>query len=225
MAFLLDETNISFPDPSLSDKDGLLAVGGDLSQERLLLAYTKGIFPWYNEGMPILWWSPGQRMVLFPSQMKVSHSLRQSIRQGTYQVTFDKAFGEVIEACEKTPRLGQDGTWINPEMKRAYLNLFNIGKAHSVEAWQNDKLLGGLYGVSIGKAFFGESMFHQANNASKVAFYHLVERLKSADFELIDAQVHTSHLESLGAQLIPRRIFLSKLKHAISLPEDPDVWR
>jgi len=194
----ISRRSLEFPDLDEADESGLLAIGGDLSIERLKLAYSKGIFPWYEKGMPILWWSPDPRMVLFPDKMIISHSLKQIIRKQQFIVTIDKAFGKVIKNCAKTPRKGENGTWITREMKNAYIDLHEAGYAHSAEAWLDGELVGGLYGIAIGKAFFGESMFHRVTNASKVAFYHLVEKLSAWDFKIIDAQVYPNHLESLG---------------------------
>ncbi len=214
MIELLDGTppDHPFPDPNLaeSEPDGLLAVGGDLHPRRLIRAYRQGIFPWYNPGQPILWWSPDPRMVLFPERLHVSRSLRKVIRQGRFQISFDQDFAGVIRRCA-APRPGQSGTWITPEMERAYLRLHELGAAHSVEAWQNGELVGGLYGVAQGRVFFGESMFSFASNASKVAFATLVQCLETLGWALIDCQVHTAHLASLGAELIPRARFLEVL--------------
>lgn len=212
--FWLDEDSdpARFPDPgyALQEPDGLLAVGGDLSPARLLNAYRQGIFPWYSEGQPILWWSPNPRSVLFPDTFKISRSLRKTLRKRLFSVTLDTAFNDVIEACSE-PRPDQDGTWITNEMKQAYIQLHRIGFAHSVEVWEGDELVGGLYGVSLGKVFFGESMFTRRSDASKVGFTYLIEQLKSWGFGLIDCQVHTSHLSSLGAEDIPRESFLDLL--------------
>ncbi len=220
----ISRQSFEFPDLDEADESGLLAVGGDLSIDRLKLAYSKGIFPWYEEGMPILWWSPDPRMVLFPDKMIISHSLKQSIKKQQFNVTIDTAFGKVIKNCAKTPRRGEDGTWITRDMKNAYKRLHEAGFAHSAEAWLNGELVGGLYGVAIGKAFFGESMFHKVTNASKVAFYHLVEKLSSWDFEIIDAQVYTNHLESLGGELIPRREYMHILEKALLIEDECGSW-
>lgn len=201
-----------FPDPSraLDDPNGLLAIGGDLRPERLLMAYRKGIFPWFNPEDPILWWSPSPRTVFFPDRVHVSRSLNKLIRQGVYQVTFDENFPAVITACSE-PRAYADGTWISPEIIAAYTELHRQGYAHSVEVWQDGELVGGLYGMALGKVFFGESMFSRADNASKVGFVTLVERLKKNGFVLIDAQVANPHLFNLGAVEIPRAEFQSML--------------
>ncbi len=216
--------SFEFPELDEADESGLLAIGGDLSIERLKLAYSKGIFPWYEDGMPILWWSPDPRMVLFPDKMIISHSLKQSIKKHQFTVTIDKAFEKVIRNCAKTPRKGEDGTWITREMKNAYIRLHKAGCAHSAEAWINDELVGGLYGVGIGKAFFGESMFHHVTNASKVAFYYLVEKLNSWNFEIIDAQVYTNHLESLGGEMIPRSQYIHFLEKALLTEDKTGSW-
>lgn len=205
-----------FPDPgyALQEPDGLLAVGGDLSPARLLNAYRQGIFPWFSEGEPILWWSPDPRSVLFPEELRVSRSLRKRLRQCPFRVSLDSAFGEVVEACSQSRQNrdgSQSGTWITEEMKHAYQTLHRIGFAHSVECWEGDELVGGLYGVSMGKVFYGESMFHCRSDASKVAFAHLVWQLQRWDFTLIDCQVYSEHLASLGAIEIPRPRFLELL--------------
>ncbi|MDO6431593.1 leucyl/phenylalanyl-tRNA--protein transferase [Flavitalea sp. BT771] len=199
-----------FPPVALAEPDGLLAIGGDLSKERLLLAYRNGIFPWY-EGKHILWWSPDPRFVLFPDELKVSKSMRQLIRRETFVFTVNKAFGEVIANCRTIARRGQDGTWITEEVKEAYGRLHKEGYVHSAEAWLNGELVGGLYGVRLGKAFFGESMFSKYSNASKYAFIRYVEQLRSEGVELIDCQVYTEHLESLGARMIPRSEFIQRI--------------
>jgi leucyl/phenylalanyl-tRNA---protein transferase len=216
--------SFEFPDLDEADESGLLAVGGDLSIDRLKLAYTKGIFPWYEKGMPILWWSPDPRMVLFPKKMIISHSLKQSIKKQQFTVTIDTAFEKVIKNCAKTPRRGERGTWITREMQYAYIDLHEAGLAHSAEAWLDGELVGGLYGVAIGKAYFGESMFHHVTNASKVAFYHLVEKLSSWDFKIIDAQVYTNHLESLGGEMIPRSQYIKILDMALPVEDITGSW-
>lgn len=199
-----------FPPVALAEPDGLLAIGGDLSKERLLLAYHNGIFPWY-EGKHILWWSPDPRFVLFPDELKVSKSMRQLIRRETFVFTINKAFSEVIANCRTIARRGQDGTWITEEVKDAYGRLHKEGYVHSAETWLNGELVGGLYGVRLGKAFFGESMFSKYSNASKYAFIRYVEQLRSEGVELIDCQVYTEHLESLGARMIPRSEFIQRI--------------
>ena len=195
---------------ALREPDGLLAIGGDLSPERLESAYRQGIFPWFNHDQPILWWAPDPRMVLFPENLKISHSLRKTLRKRLFRVTMDQAFNEVIEACSEPRQIdGGDipGTWITPEMKAAYGDLHQRGLAHSVECWQDDELVGGLYGVGIGRVFFGESMFTRRTDASKVAFVHLVRQLAYWDFTVIDCQIHSGHLASLGAESISRERF------------------
>ena len=204
-----------FPEPSLAGEDGLLAAGGTLEVEILLEAYSKGIFPWYSEGSPVLWWSPDPRMVLFPGQFKVSKSLTQTIRNAGFMAQMDTAFPEVIEQCSRLPRPGQEGTWITGEMKYAYTRLHEEGYAHSVEVFRREKLVGGLYGVSLGGAFFGESMFHLERDASKLALYHLVEFALKKDIGLIDAQQSTGHLKSLGATEITRERFIDLLKQSL----------
>jgi len=212
--FLLSD-NLSFPPPHLAEKDGLLAAGGDLSQQRLLAAYAGGIFPWYTEGSPILWWSPDPRLVLFPDELIVSRSLRQCIRKGLFTVSFNRAFDEVIRSCAEIGRRGQTGTWITAEMEAAYSALHRSGHAVSVEAWQDGELAGGLYGIVMGRVFFGESMFARKSNASKVAFVTFVEHLRNKGFRIIDCQMRTGHLLSLGAREIPRSEYLKLLKKAL----------
>jgi leucyl/phenylalanyl-tRNA--protein transferase len=210
MIFRLDKRNL-FPNPSLADEDGLLAVGGDLSVERLLLAYKNGIFPWYSDDTPILWYSPHERFVLFPGELKISKSMRQVMRSGRFKITYNQCFGKVIDACSTVKREGQDGTWITDDMKAAYGRLHLEGHAHSVEVWEGDALVGGLYGVEVGSVFCGESMFSNVSNASKVA---LVSLCQSEKYTLIDCQVHTAHLESMGARLIGRKEYISVLQNA-----------
>lgn len=213
MYYLTNE--LWFPDPSEADEDGLLAVGGDLSSERLLLAYRSGIFPWYSEGQPLLWWSPNPRMILKPNCFKVSKSFRKTLRLEKFRITFNTAFCEVIEQCAAIKRKGQDGTWITSEMEQSYLKLHNAGYAKSVEVWIEDTLVGGLYGIDLPKqkVFCGESMFSKKSDASKVAFYYLAEYLKRQDYKLIDCQMYTDHLASLGAEELPRTEFLKLLRY------------
>ena len=209
MYFLLKE--LFFPDVSEADKSGILAVGGDLSPERLMLAYRSGIFPWFDSDEPILWWSPQQRMVLFPDELVISKSMRSILRKEVFTVTFNKDFRAVISNCSKISRNGQQGTWISEEMIEAYVKLHHLGYAKSVEVWQNNELVGGLYGIDLGTVFCGESMFSKVSNASKVAFITLVENLKIRKYKLIDCQVHNDHLESLGAREIDRAQFMEIL--------------
>ena len=216
---------LAFPPPDLADESGLLAVGGDLRPERLLLAYSLGIFPWYSEGLPILWYSPDPRLVLESGELVVSRSLRKTMRRGQYRVTLDTAFEQVIRACAEVPRPGQHGTWITRDMVRAYRRLHELGYAHSVEAWQEDELVGGLYGVSLGAGFFGESMFARASDASKVAFVTLVEQLGRWGIQLVDCQVHTEHLARFGAVEWPREKFLRRLAEALAEPTRIGRWQ
>ena len=217
--------DLVFPPPDYADPSGLIAVGGDLSSERLLEAYRVGIFPWYSEDQPILWWSPDPRFVLELDQFKISRSLAKTLRRRMFHVTFDRVFEDVIAGCATVTREDQSGTWITPEMKKAYINLHGLGYAHSVEAWFDGKLAGGLYGVSLGKAFFGESMFHLKTDASKVALATLVEKLKGWGFHFIDSQMTTDHMHSLGAREIPRRIFVKKLQSALRHATKRGKWR
>jgi leucyl/phenylalanyl-tRNA---protein transferase len=214
-----------FPPPDYADPSGLLAVGGDLSNERLLEAYRVGIFPWYSDDQPILWWSPDPRLILDLKDFKISRSLGKTLKKGVFQVTFDHAFEEVIQACAVVPREAQNGTWITAEMQEAYINLHGLGYAHSVETWFGGQLAGGLYGVSLGKCFFGESMFHLKTDASKVALATLVERLKRWDFHFIDSQMTTEHMVRLGAKELPRRIFLKRLQSALRHSTRRGRWR
>jgi leucyl/phenylalanyl-tRNA---protein transferase len=213
-----------FPDPALAEPDGLLAVGGDLSPERLLAAYAEGIFPWYGDDSPILWWSPDPRLVLDPAALHVPRSLRKVLRLGRYRVTADTAFEQVIRRCSDRDRPGQDGTWITPEMTEAYERLHRLGLAHSFEAWDGEALAGGLYGVSLGAAFFGESMFADRPDASKVAFVRAIEWLGGAGVELVDCQVRTDHLVRFGAVEVPRRGFLERLAAAVRRPTLRGRW-
>ena len=201
-----------FPDVENADDDGLLAVGGDLSPERLLLAYRNGIFPWFNEDSVILWWSPDPRMVLFPNEIRISKSMRQVIKSNRFTISWNTQFEKVIDSCSAIKRKGQEGTWITPEMKSAYLRLYQMGIAKSMEVWENDLLVGGLYGIDLGNVFCGESMFSKKSNASKFAFISLAKELQQKDYKLIDCQVYTAHLESLGAEEIPRKQFIEILK-------------
>jgi leucyl/phenylalanyl-tRNA--protein transferase len=207
MIFRLDD-RLLFPNPSLAEEDGLLAIGGDLSTARLLLAYQNGIFPWYSDDDPILWYSPHERFVLYPPELKVSKSMRQVLRSGKFTVTTNTCFSDVVTACSSVIREGQDGTWITDDMKAAYAKLHREGHAHSVEVWQDDALVGGLYGVHAGDVFCGESMFSLASNASKTA---LIWLCNTGKYALIDCQVYTEHLESMGARMIPRQEYINVL--------------
>jgi leucyl/phenylalanyl-tRNA--protein transferase len=204
---------------------GPLAVGGDLRPDRLLLAYSLGIFPWYGPGEPIQWHSPDPRMVLLANELRVTRSLRRTLRKGRFRLTLDTAFGAVVEACAQTPRPGQDGTWITDEMKAAYLKLHERGLAHSAEAWDGDDLVGGLYGVSLGAAFFGESMFTHVPEASKVSFVTFTEQLERWGIRLVDCQVYTEHLARFGAREWPRGEFLAALRVALEVPARVGPWR
>ena len=197
-----------FPDPSLAEEDGLLAIEGDLSTERLLLAYQNGIFPWFGDDSPILWYSPKMRFVLFPNDVKISKSMRQIMNSKKYTITVNKAFEDVINACAAIKREGQESTWITTEMKEAYIKLHQLGFAHSIETWENDKLIGGLYGVMMNNVFCGESMFSYQSNASKMALIWLCQNI---ELKLIDCQIHSNHLESLGARMIDRESFMKFL--------------
>ena len=223
--FWLSETNISFPHPSLANEDGILAVGGDLSPERLLLAYQMGIFPWFNPGDPILWWSPDPRFVLLPSELKVSKSMRPYFNKQKFDISINQNFKEVMEACQQTKRKGQNfGTWITDDMVNAYSRLHELGYAHSVEVWKEEELVGGLYGIALGKIFFGESMFSTVSNASKFGFISFARKLEEKGFVLIDCQQETQHLKSLGGKGIPRADFLTYLKEYTTKQNEVDNW-
>ena len=224
MLFRLDDNDYAFPSAELAEKDGLLAIGGDLSPMRLLNAYANGIFPWYNEGEPILWWSLDPRLIIRPGEMKVSKSLWHTLKSGTFKNNIDTHFREVMQHCATTPRDGQNGTWITNDILEAYCRLHELGFAHSFETYQDGKLVGGLYGIAIGKAFFGESMFHTVSDASKVAFYHLHQFLQRHDFKLIDCQQETPHLKSLGAYTIPRHVFLEELNELVTASSLVGAW-
>jgi leucyl/phenylalanyl-tRNA--protein transferase len=219
-------TDLRFPPVELASPEGLLAVGGDLRAERLLEAYRHGIFPWYNPGQPILWWSPDPRAVLFPEKLRVSRSLGKTLRRKKFEVTLDTVFRDVMQRCAepRNDRTGP-GTWITPEMIEAYCVLHERGLAHSVESWRDGKLVGGLYGVALGSVFFGESMFSRATDASKVAFVQLVRQLAAWGFDFIDCQLPSVHLSSLGAEEIRRRDFLERLEPALQQPGRPGHWR
>jgi leucyl/phenylalanyl-tRNA--protein transferase len=212
MTVFLLNNSLVFPDPRCAEPDGLVAVGGDLRVERLILAYQNGIFPWYSEGNPIMWFSPDPRLLLFPDEMRVSKSLRRIINSEDFEIRFDNCFEEVIMKCATVKRKNQDATWITDDMTDAYVQLYNEGFAHSVETFYQDELVGGLYGISLGGAFFGESMFYSMSNASKVSLYCLVEKLKSWGFDFIDSQIPTNHMKSLGAREVERESFLAMLK-------------
>ena len=227
MLHLLDPNDDTTPFPEVTEAlrqpDGLLAVGGCLSSRRLLNAYRHGIFPWYSDGEPILWWSPDPRLVLFPERMRISRSLRKTLRRGVFRVTTDAAFRQVMQACAE-PRSDGAGTWITGEMIEAYVELHARGYAHSVEAWCGERLVGGVYGVALGQVFFGESMFSRMTDASKVALAHLVDRLLAWGYRLVDCQVRTDHLLSLGAEEIPRARFAELLRQWCDLPSTADAW-
>lgn len=210
MYFLTPE--LYFPAASETSPEGIIAVGGDLSPERLLLAYQNGIFPWYDNDEPKLWWCPEERMVLFFENLRITKSMRNILNRKEFQVTFNTAFRDVISNCQKAPRKDQDGTWISDEIVEAYCKLHELGHAKSVEVWQNDELVGGLYGIDLGDVFCGESMFSKVPNASKVGFIHLAKQLEMANYKLLDCQVHNNHLESLGCIEIDRDEFLAILK-------------
>jgi leucyl/phenylalanyl-tRNA--protein transferase len=208
---------------AMRQPNGLLAAGGDLTPARLLKAYRHGIFPWFSEGDPILWWSPDPRMVLFPAEFRISHSLQKTLRRGHYEVRIDSAFEQVMRACA-SPREGQHGTWIQEEMVEAYIRLHQMGHAHSIETWMEGKLVGGLYGVSIGRMFYGESMFSIKTDASKIALAHLAAQLMRWNFGMIDCQMNTKHLASLGAREIPRAEFIARLQELIHYPDVASPW-
>lgn len=201
-----------FPEEDEYEEHGVVAIGGDLSIPRLLLAYQMGIFPWYNPDEPITWWSPEKRMVLKPEEIKISKSSRNLLNRNVFELKFDTAFGEVLNQCQNIKRKGQDGTWLNEDLKSSILELHSLGLAHSVECWKEDQLLGGLYGISLGKMFFGESMFSKESNASKIAFIGLCQKLENLNFKLLDCQIHNDHLASLGAYEIGRSAFLKEIK-------------
>jgi len=221
--FLLSD-NIDFPPPQLATKDGLLAVGGDLSKERLILAYRMGIFPWFSDGDPILWWSPDPRLVLYPSEIKISRTLQKIIKKNVFSVTLDTAFDAVITQCAQIRLQQNQGTWIVKDMIDAYCKLHSAGYAHSMEVWQQEELAGGIYGVSLGKCFFGESMFSRVSNASNVALVKLAKYLSELSFDLIDCQVPTEHLIRFGARKIPRKLFLNQLEISLNAPTQKGKW-
>ncbi|MEM1327302.1 MAG: leucyl/phenylalanyl-tRNA--protein transferase [Bacteroidota bacterium] len=226
--FWLPENSYSFPNPSLANEDGILAIGGDLSADRIINAYELGIFPWFNPDDPIIWWSPNPRFVLFPDELKIAKSMRPYFNNNRFQITADQAFEEVMRQCQTAKRNGQaGGTWITEKMIEGYVAIHEKGLAHSVEVWQDGELVGGLYGVCLGKCFFGESMFTKASNASKFGFISLVQTLREQDFELVDCQQPTRHLKTLGARSIPRTEFLERLaanKRHERIAEDWSTW-
>jgi leucyl/phenylalanyl-tRNA--protein transferase len=213
-----------FPDPRRADEEGLLAVGGDLGVPRLLMAYRMGIFPWFNEDTPILWWSPPERAILLPGDERFARSTRKALARRPFRVTLDTAFGEVVRACAEVDRKGQDGTWITPDIQRAYAELHQEGFAHSFEAWRDGELAGGLYGVSLGAAFFGESMFSRESYASRAAFARLCEVAWGWGFHFIDGQLPNANLQGLGARVVPREEFLARLARALEAPTHRGSW-
>jgi len=220
------QANQDFPPiaRALTEPDGLLAVGGCLSTTRIINAYRQGIFPWYSHDDPILWWSPNPRLVIFPNKLHISKSLKKTQRKQIFQLSFDKAFAEVIQACA-SPREQESGTWLTTEMQNSYIRLHKEGHAHSMEAWYQGELVGGLYGIAIGQVFFGESMFHTKTDASKIAFISLIQNLANWGYQLIDCQVHSEHLVSLGAEEIPRTEFSTLLQHHRNLKPDMTAWQ
>lgn len=227
MHLLSNRTTSMFPPVEHASPEGLLAIGGDLSSRRLLDAYRHGIFPWYSAGQPILWWSPDPRAVLYPDRLRISRSLRKTLKRGKFTVTFDRAFEDVIEACAMPRLIGGEpsaGTWITSEMKTAYVELHREGYAHSVETWSGTRLAGGLYGVALGRGFFGESMFHRETDASKVALAGLTDLLRRWEFRFIDCQLPSGHIKSLGAVDIPRRRFLEELAEALDHDDPVFQW-
>ncbi|GAB4125354.1 MAG: leucyl/phenylalanyl-tRNA--protein transferase [Raineya sp.] len=224
MSYHFLNKQLYFPPIEEADEEGIVAIGGDLSTERLLLAYKSGIFPWFSPGDPIVWWSPDPRFVLYPEKIKISKSMKQLFKKQSFKVSLDLCFEDVITNCSAIRRKGQEGTWITNEMKKAYQKLHKLGYAHSVEVWQEDNLVGGLYGVALGRCFFGESMFSKVSNASKYGFITLVQALREKGFKMIDCQVYTEHLESLGAELVERRRFKEELEKATTEPSIEGNW-
>jgi len=223
MIFRLPAEHV-FPDPELAETSGLLAIGGDLHPRRIMRAYRQGIFPWYADDQPILWWSPDPRSVLIPSRLKIQRSLKKRLRQAPYTIRLDTAFADVIRGCGSIPRVDQDGSWITPDMEESYNQLHEQGYAHSAEAWLDDVLVGGLYGVVLGGVFFGESMFSQASDASKIAFVHLVRQLELWGVELIDCQLQTDHLDRFGAEFMPRCTFIETIDRLADKQVTPPQW-
>ena len=215
MALFVLDKELAFPPVHLAGPDGLLAMGGDLSTERLLLAYRSGIFPWY-EGEPVLWWCPDPRFVLFPNELKISKSIKPLLNRNDFDFTINKAFKQVIQHCKKITRPGQESTWITDEVERAFIKLYDLGYAHSAEVWKDGELAGGLYGIKMGKVFFGESMFSKQSNASRYAFIKYVQQLKEEGIQLIDCQVYTEYLESFGATMIERKDFIELIHQLIA---------
>lgn len=222
---LLNPHSLSFPPVHLASPEGLLAVGGDLRVERLLEAYRRGIFPWYNAGQPILWWSPDPRALLYPERLHVARSLRKTLRRAPFRVCADTAFDRVVRECAAPRRGARAGTWITPEIRAAYGRLHTLGYAHSIESWRGDALVGGLYGIALGDAFFGESMFSRETDASKVAFVHLVRQVQRWGFNFIDCQIQSDYLKSLGAEDAPRSDFIRALDAALARPDRVGPWR
>jgi len=222
--YLLPEA-VVFPSPHLAREDGLLAVGGDLSADRLLEGYRQGIFPWYQDGEPILWWSPDPRLLLYPEKLHIPRSLGKSIRKAVFHITFDTAFESVIAGCAETRTRNREGTWIVADMIQAYSRLHEAGYAHSVEAWKEGELAGGLYGVSLGGAFFGESMFSRVSNASKVALVTLIQRITRWGFDFVDCQISTAHLLQFGACEVPRYRFLQELNVSLYKNTRKGLWK
>ena len=223
--FLLSQKNNHFPDVNLADEDGLLAVGGDLSPARLLLAYALGIFPWYDEQSMILWWSPDPRCVLYTQEFHLPTSLKRKIKAKTFELRIDTAFNQVVAHCAVSPRPGQEGTWIVPAMREAYGKLHQLGFAHSIEVWADNRLCGGIYGVSLGKAFFGESMFYLVPDASKIAMYWLMELMKELDFKFLDCQQKSENVTRFGAREIPRQQFIAELNIALESETLRGSWQ
>lgn len=222
--WLSDEERYPFPPASTADMQGIVAMGGNLSPGMLLSAYEQGLFPWYSQGEPIYWWSLDPRFVLYPEKLKISKSMKKLFKKQPWTFSLDQAFPQVIRSCKKVPREGQEGTWITEEMEQAYCELHRLGYAHSAEIWEDEQLVGGLYGVSLGRVFFGESMFAFSSNASKAAFIQLTTILQALEFPFIDCQQHTAHLESLGAEDLPRDRFIDQLKEALDFPTLKGNW-
>ncbi|MDX1903246.1 MAG: leucyl/phenylalanyl-tRNA--protein transferase [Thermonemataceae bacterium] len=225
MAYYFLNEELYFPPVEKTTSEGIIAIGGDLSAERLLLAYRSGIFPWFSEGEPIVWWSPDPRFVLYPPKIIISKSTKQLFKKKLFRVSMDTDFEQVIHHCRYIKREGQRGTWITKEMQKAYLNLHQLGYAHSVEVWEKENLVGGLYGISLGDMFFGESMFSKVSNASKYGFITLVKILEEKGFSLIDSQVHTNYLESLGAEHIERATYMAHLQRALQKNTHLGSWQ